>query len=377
MRQRQDGCNPVLTATCRRHPGETRLRIPVAVALLACTTAAHAAGQFILLPTHDAHAYAVSYNGQHVAAARYGAMGIRWSTADGSENLIPSIQDALGINNVGTIAGTVFVDGGAYQGGHHLAAFAATGSESVQLDRTLAAHSIAFDVSDHGTVVGASFDSPLHDGDVAFMWTAADGMSALPVPRPQHPSRATAISADGTMIVGWNGDDEGRARGMVWIDGVPTDITNDEGAPVGEAWAVTDAGHYVVGSSYTDIDSDAGAWRWDAENGVVMIPGMSFARGASADGQVVIGGTDPFAVPSLIQSLVWREDSGTQLLADYLTELGIKVPAIWQFGHGLSGISADGSVLTGSGHGQSGLQSYVVRIFGNPVFADGFESAAP
>ena len=351
------------------------MRIPVAVTLLACTTAAHAAGQFIVLPAHDSHAHAVSYSGQYVSASRYGAMGIRWSVAESSETQIPTIQDALGINNFGTIAGTVFVNGGAYQGGHHLAAFAATGAEPVVLDRTLAAHSIAFDVSDDGTVVGASFDSPLHEGDVAFMWTAADGMSALPVPRPQHPSRATAISADGIMIVGWNGDDEGKPRGMVWIDGVPMDIADDEGAPVGEAWGVTDEGHYVVGSSYTDIDSDAGAWRWDAENGVVMIPGMSFARGASADGQMVIGGTDPFAFPSLIESLVWREDSGTLLLAEYLTELEIEVPATWQFGNGLSGISADGSVLTGSGHGQSGLQSYVVRIFGDPVFTDGFESA--
>jgi probable HAF family extracellular repeat protein len=353
------------------------MRIPVALALLSCTTAAHAAGQFVVLPTHDAHAHAVSYNGQYVSASRYGSMGIRWSTAEGSETLIPSVQDALGINNVGTIAGTVFVYGGAYQGGQHLAAFAATGAEPVLLDRTLAAHSIAFDVSDDGTVVGASFDSPLHEADIAFMWTAADGMSALSVPRPQHPSRATAISADGSVIVGWNGDDEGRPRGIVWLDGVPMDITNGEGAPVGEAWAVTDEGHYVVGSSYADSDSDAGAWRWDAANGVVMIPGMAFARGASADGHVVIGGTDPFALPSLVQSLVWREDAGSVLLADYLAELEIEVPAIWQFGHGLSGVSADGSVLTGSGHGQSGLQSYVVRIFGNLVFADGFESATP
>jgi hypothetical protein len=351
------------------------MRIAVTLILLAGTTAVHAAGQFIVLSTHDSHATAVSYSGRFVAATRYGATGIRWSADEGSETTIPAIQDALGINNAGVIAGTVFVDGGAYQGGYHLAAFAAKGAEPVLLDRTLAAHSIAFDVSDDGTVVGASFDSPLHDGDVAFKWTAVDGMSALSVPRPQHPSRATAISADGNVIVGWNGDEEGRPRGLIWIDGVPMDITDDEGAPAGEAWAVTGEGHFVVGSSYTDIDSDAGAWRWDAENGVVMIPGMSFASGASSDGRMVIGGTDPFAMPSLVQSLVWREDSGTVLLADYLAECGIELPDIWQFGQGLSGISADGTVLAGSGHGQSGMKGYVVRIFGDPVFADGFESA--
>jgi uncharacterized membrane protein len=362
-------------AACRipRRAGGAPMRIPAAIALLAFAAAARSEGQFILLQSPDIMASAVSGNGQYVAADDYSTMGVRWSALDGSETWITSIQLAFGINNTGTIAGTVFEDGGAYQGGHHLAAFAAIGAEPVLLDHALAPNSIAFDLSDDGTVVGKSFDSPTGDADFAFVWTAVDGMSALPVPRPQHPSCATSISADGRVIAGWNGSDDGKLLGVVWIDGTPMDIVDADGRPVGEAWDVTGDGRYVVGGKYTDIHGTAGAWRWDEDAGVTLIDGLDFATGISADGRTVVGGTDPFSIPPSIQSVVWREGIGPMPLTEYLAEVQIEVPQPWSFGNGLSDISADGHVLTGWGIGPLGVQSYVVRILGDSIFADGFD----
>ena len=350
------------------------MRTSIAITLLLCASTVAADGRFIELQTAGIQASAVAGSGRYVSAQDYGATGLRWSAADDSEIPVPGIQGAIGVNDSGTIAGTVFVDGGAYAGGQHVAAIAAIGAQPLQLDRRLATHSIAFDLSDDGVVVGQSFGSPTGEDAVAFLWTAADGMSALPVPRPQHPSCATSISADGRVIAGWNGTDGGMQQGVVWIDGVPTDIVDAHDIAVGEAWNVSDDGSHVVGGRYTDIEGASGGWRWNAASGVVRIPGMAFATGVSGDGRTVVGGTDPFAEPPLpIRSLVWREGIGTVELEAYLAEIGIDVPAGWSFGQGLSDISADGDVLAGWGIGPLGLQSYVVRIVGDAIFDDGFD----
>jgi uncharacterized membrane protein len=353
------------------------MRTSIAFVLVVCASPVAADGRFIALQTPGIQASSVAGNGRYVSAEDYGASGVRWSAVDDTETLIPGIQGAIGINDAGTIAGTVFINGGAYAGGQHVAAIAAIGAEPVQLDRRLATHSIAFDITDDGTVVGQSFESPSGDDAVAFIWTAADGMIALPVPRPQHPSCATSVSADGRVIAGWNGTDGGARVGVIWIDGVVADILDADDIAVGEAWDVSADGNHVVGGRYTDIDGASGGWRWNAETGVVRLPGMSFATGISGDGRTAVGGTDPFAIPPIpIRSLVWREGIGTLELEAYLAEMDIDVPAGWGFGQGLADISDDGDVLAGWGIGPLGVQSYVVRIVGDAIFEDGFESAA-
>ena len=346
-----------------------------AAAALAASTAAHAAGSFIELQTPGVQITRISPNGEYAAGSISYTAGFRWTAATGTEELLPELDAAGGVNDAGTIAGAVPENGGANEGGRDLGAYLAIGAAPVQLTGTLQTNSSGYDISDDGTVVGLSFDDGFAGAAVAFTWTAADGMSALAVNRPQNYSRANAISADGHVIAGWNDQDDGGRTAVIWTDGVPWDVVDADGIAVGEASAVTADGAFVVGSSYYDADGNSGAWRWDAVNGVQLVPGMSFAFGVSADGKTVVGNTGFFDDPPRAP-MIWREGIGTMTLADYLAEQDIAVPDGWDLSGGLGAISGDGRLLGGWAFGPLGTQSFLVRIDGSDtVFADGFESA--
>ncbi len=343
---------------------------------LALSTSAVASGTFIEINTPDVQLTQVSPNGAYAAGTSFNTAGFRWTAADNQQELLPALNSAFGINNLGVIAGSVAENGGAYDGGRDLGAWAAIGAAPVLLSDPLTTNSSGYGIADDGTVVGLSFEDQYAGNAVAFVWTAAEGMLALPVPRPANYSRANAISADGRVIVGWNDQDDGSRTGMVWLDRTPFDIVDADGYAVGEASAVTPDGSYVVGSGYMDADFNEGSWRWSADGGVELIPGMSFAFGVSGDGRMVVGNTGFFDNPPRTP-MVWREGIGTVSLADFLAEQGIEIPAGWDVGGGLGGLSADGHTLAGWGFGPLGMQSYIVQIDagedGDVIFASGFD----
>lgn len=354
-----------------------RLVLSVAVSALLPLASAQAAGEFIPINTPNVQLTGVSPNGEFAVGAISYTAGFRWTAATGAEDLLTELNSALGINNAGTIAGSVAENGGAIEpGGRDLGAYAAVGGASVLLTDTLQTNSAGYGVSDDDTVVGLSFDDGFVGNSIAYTWNATDGMSALAVNRPANYSRANAISADGHVVAGWNDQDDGFRTAVIWIDGVPMDVQDDAGNMVGEASAVTADGTYVVGSSYFISPEESGAWRWSASEGVQLVPGMPFAFGVSGDGNTVVGSTGFFDVPPRAP-MVWRNGIGTVTLADFLAEQEITIPEGWDMSGGLTGISADGNTLVGWAFGPVGMQSYVIRLepeVDDVIFDDGFDA---
>jgi hypothetical protein len=342
---------------------------------LALCGAANASGTFTALQTPNLTITKLSSSGEYAVGSTFAPAGFRWTASTGAEEILPDLNVAMGINNTGTISGAIPEDGGVGNGGRDLGAYQKVGATPSLLTDPLQTNSNGYDIADDGTVVGLSFGDDFVGPAVAFAWTMDEGMIALPVNRPDTYSRANAISADGHVIAGWNDQDDGFRTGVIWQDRVPMDVVDDDGLPVGEAGAVSADGTFVVGSFYTDIDGNTGAWRWSAETGVELIPVMPFAFGVSANGNTVVGNTGFFDNPPRA-AMIWRKGIGTMLLADYLAEQGIEVPDGWDLSGGLTAISADRRTLGGWGTGPLGTQSYIIHIDGpDAIFADGFDGA--
>jgi uncharacterized membrane protein len=346
-----------------------------ALSLVLASGFAHASGTFTALQTPNLTLGKVSANGEYAVGTTFGGEGFRWTSSTATEEVLPGLDTALGVNDAGAVSGAVPENGGVNNGGRDLGAFQPVGADPVQLTSPLQTNSNGYDVSDDGTVVGLSFGDNFVGPAVAFVWTEAEGMTARPVNRPDNYSRANVISADGRVIAGWNDQDDGFRTAVVWKDRVPTDLVDRHGIPVGEADGISADGDYVVGSSYTDIDGNAGAWRWNSHsNTMTLIPLMTFAFGVTANGDTVVGNTGFFDDPPRA-AVIWRKTAGSMLLADYLAEQGIAVPDGWDLSGGLTGISADGRTLVGWGSGPLGAQSYVIRIDApDALFADGFDA---
>lgn len=330
---------------------------------LALSGTVHARGQFLALHTPTLQITKISGNGKYAVGSVSGA-GFRWVAATNSEQILSGLDASLGVNNFGTIAGAVGVNGGVDNGGSDLGAFQTVSSDPVLLTTPLQQDANGYDVSDNGTVVGLSFDDGFVGPAVAFKWTSADGMVALPVNRPDNYSRANAISADGSVIVGWNDQDDGFRSAVVWENGVPMDLTDADGNPVGEADGVSPNGQFVVGESYFDPDTLTDtAWIWSKQSGLQHVPIMSFAFGVTDDGKTVVGSTGFFDDPPRA-AMLWRSGNGTETVATFLGEQGIAIPAGWDptLSGGFGGISANGMIMAGWSFGPLGQQSYIIKL---------------
>ena len=256
--------------------------------------------------------------------------------------------------------------------------------------------STAYGVSDAGVVVGLAY-SPTNV-PIAFSWSAAEGWTQLAVNRPNKYSRANGISRDGSTIFGWNDQQTGFRSGVVWRHGVPLDLTDASGNPVGEALAASADGRVVVGYNYATVNGNE-AWRWTEETGVQPIgviaaapagparlparvmrameqqqdipserrdarfpgpdgffPPQALALAVSDDGQTIVGGSDTYPVR---QAVIWTESGGMQLLKDYAIAHGVTIPT----GFGLisgNGISADGLTIGGIATGATNYRSYLI-----------------
>ncbi len=355
-----------------------RITVLFATISLSICGLARAGGTFIELQTPSMQITKISGNGEYAVGAISSAAGFRWTARTGAEELITELDAATGINNFGTIAGAVPENGGAGNGGRDLGAYAPVDAAPVLLDRTLQTNATGYDIADDGTVVGLSFEDGFAGAAVAFVWTPADGMTALPVNRPDTYSRANAISSDGRVIAGWNDQENGGRTAVVWQDRVPFDLVDADGNGIGEADGVSSNGLYVVGSDYFDADTlTSSAWIWSADGGVRPVPGMTFAFGVTNDGKTVIGSTGFFDDPPRA-AMIWREGIGTMTAADFLAEQAITIPDGWDSGlsGGFTGISADGRLLGGWSFGPAGTQSYLIQLGADDgIFSDGFEAA--
>ena len=229
---------------------------------------------------------------------------------------------------------------------------------------------------DLGTVAGGvACDAPIsgaydvnHDGSLgvglvylpqicragAGTWDLVNGGPATALPAlfgDTTYSRANAVNADGSVIVGWQDQMSGERTAAKWVNGVEEIILTPNGDFNGEALAVSANGRAIVGTSY----AFGGTQAWISRDGVVTPIGMSVggfadasftALSVSDDGRFVVG----FARKSFLEkAFIWHKNAGTATsLEDYITKRGAVVPAGWSLTVA-SLVSTDGRFIYGWG----------------------------
>lgn len=182
----------------------------------------------------------------------------------------------------------------------------------------------------------------------AFRWTAATGMVALlDTPDSQEFSVASGVSGDGSVVVGQTRTNEGE-QAFVWDSGqvrLLTDFIAEFGPPFySEAFDVSADGRTVVGEARYDVNPDqtpiCQAFRWQ-EGGLIPLGYLheenprSCAYGISADGRVITGKSGPGPGGFLNEGVRWTAETGSVSL----------LPGGLSSGMACSG---DGSVIVGN-----------------------------
>ena len=155
--------------------------------------------------------------------------------------------------------------------------------------------SVAWDVSADGSVVvgtssrwNSNTDSSERE---ACRWTAGGGILGLGFLPGHQSSNATAVSADGSVVVGTSEDTlDGQTQAFRWTQAEGMEgLGFLPGADSSTATGASDDGSVVVGYSGNE------AFRWTAGEGMVglgslpPVPNWSPAADVSADGSVVVG----------------------------------------------------------------------------------------
>ena len=170
-------------------------------------------------------------------------------------------------------------------------------------------------------------------------------------------TRANAVNADGSVIVGWQDQPTGERTAAKWVNTVPELILTNDGGLNGEAHAVSADGKTIVGEGY---DFGSLAWIWRAGNGVIPIgltthgnqKGSFTALDVSDDGRIVVGFLRKGGLKE--RAFIWARGKGATFLEAYLTNHGGVIPAGWSL-KVASLISADGKTIYGWGFNPDGL----------------------
>lgn len=204
--------------------------------------------------------------------------------------------------------------------------------------------------ADGSTVSGASSYGV---SEVAFRWTAATGSQALAHLSTTTRSNGTALSGDGSTVVGWSiNSSSGRSATRWTSDG----ISNLGVLPAGSGAnydhraiaANTDGG--VVAGYYRNASSFR-PFRWTSAGGMQSLStanlptgiGDVMTTGMSADGSVIAGGYSGFNGAAFSGAWRWTQSGGMQSLGNLGTTGTTS---------GL-GISADGSTIVGQSANQA------------------------
>ena len=326
--------------------------VVVAGCALVCISAsawAQVKFQQLKSPIQSWSSYALSKNGE-IMAANIGGEIFRW-TADGGFvdlGLGDIFNSSIGIS----ADGNTIVTGRTGPDGNSNPAMwqQATGwvdlghpAEGCVLD---ASWGDAWSVSGDGSVVvGLAWYCPGAEG---FQWTKQDGMVGLGHPTGAS-SRATAISADGSMIVGFYEDPvQGFRRPVRWISG-STDLFLGEDLP-GEAIAASSNGSRIVGQA-ADSTGNGRAFYYSARSGLVSMgvlsgntTDQSVATGVSDNGIVIGASTDTFTWVS--QPFIWTLKTGLHPVQSAFVHNGAIISQGVTLTNVLA-ISADGSTIVG------------------------------
>ena len=217
--------------------------------------------------------------------------------------------------------------------------------------------------SDGSAVVGLGFTSGWEAH--AIKWTQATGLVDLGSTVEAASSRANAISADGTVVVGWQDDDFGDRFAVYWKNNVQNFILNGTNSFTGEGQAVTPDGSTIVGTA----EAEEAGFVWNVTDGYTSIkhPDPMYiggATGVSDDGKTVIGYFRPWGAPATSgEGFIWTKETGTLNLNEYVASLGYDDLGI-TFALPL-GISPNGKYIVGLGASANGLNGFAIKLADN------------
>jgi probable HAF family extracellular repeat protein len=174
---------------------------------------------------------------------------------------------------------------------------------------------------------------------------------------------AYGISDDGRVVIG-RGTIEQGLQAMRWRDGTPLGLgylpTLPGNLPTSSAEAVSADGSVVVGwSRSVNSPNGAEAFRWTPQGGMEALgdlpegPFQSWAYGVSADGNIVVGRATIqgpcgiFGCGGEGRAFIWDRASGMRNLSDVLIQGGANLTG-WKLIEARA-ISADGLTVVGNG----------------------------
>jgi probable HAF family extracellular repeat protein len=319
----------------------------------------------------DTSALSMSADGSVIVGTHiFGLYAYRWTREGGTEILGGNGGNTKVSRDGTTITGNALVDG------HNEAAIWLGGRDWQPLggfaDSGCPDFSNSYGINEDGSViVGLGWDGCQAR---AFRWDENAGMADLGSFIVGRSSRANAVNADGSVIVGWDDAEDGSRRGARWVNGVESLLAAPGGAFLGGAEAVTPDGRVVVGGNAGGLQYNQ-AYRWTEEHGgelIGMLPNDdplagAYAFAVSDDGRIVGGASGAEGR----EAFLWTRTTGMFKFQDYLADLGAEGLDGWILDTILA-ISSDGTRIAGWGYrGQppfGRVQGFVVE--GLPPFAD-------
>jgi len=207
--------------------------------------------------------------------------------------------------------------------------------------------------ADGSVVVGAGATTVNGVGaQLAYRWTSSTGMVALGALPGMYESIANGVSANGAVVVGssdctnatsclsspqafrWTA-----AHGMVGLGFLP-------GQTSSTASAISANGNVVIGNS----GGEAVSWI----GGAISDLGTFSANAVNADGSVIVGTTG-------LEADIWTEANGLKSVQNLLVADGVNLTG-WEL-IAATGVSADGSVIVGFGTDPQGLrESWLAQL---------------
>ena len=321
--------------------------------------------------------YAVNANGTAAAGfsedASSNDRAIRWTLSGGTQNmgLLPGgvfNSYAQAIDSTGTI-----LAGYGDSGSTRAFRWTTTGGyQLLPIVTGFASFNQAYGMTPSGVIVVGGSGIP---SERAFLWNSTSPGSSLnlSVLAGQTSSSARAVSADGSIVVGFSGT---RAFSWASLGGM-----QDLGSLPGMVWARAEAisanststnfgGTVIVGRYNTGGGTELG-FRRTVASGMVALPLLSVnttalrPRAVNGDGTVIIGQAVDPAVGGF-GSFVWTPALASKPLAAHLTSRGVNL-AGWQLTDA-TGVSADGTAMCGLGLFNSTPRGWVVRNLPCPSF---------
>lgn len=316
---------------------------------------------------YKSSAYGVSPEGSVVVGygnSSLGQQGFYWTPGSGMA-AIANTYTAYGVSSNGSV-----VIGDAYLPTREAFRWTSEGGMVGLGYLPGATKSGASAISANGAVV-VGYSSVSYTQGEAFRWTISGGMVGLgDLPGGLTFSQAFGVSSDGSVIVGYGTSASG-IEAFRWTSGSGMVGLGDlaGGTFESNANAVSADGSVAVGYGYSASGQEA--FRWTSGGGMVGLGDLaggafkSNAMAVSADGSIVVG-TSSSALNSYYgEAFIWTESGGMQSLKDVLVSLGADLTAwnstTWKL-TAATGISADGKTIVGYGFNGSSPEAWIATI---------------